>query len=183
MSAAMRRIINTTYISLDAVIEQLETWHFEYVDDDASGLIWDQLAASDALLMGRKSYEGHAEAWPNRDDKFANRINGMQKYVASTTLTEPEWQNTTVIKGNLGEEVTRLKGEPGADILMWGFGPVAATLLQEGLLDELCLLVHPVFVGSEDPNDRLQAPKLSKFDLVDNRAFDSGVVVLTYQPR
>jgi dihydrofolate reductase len=179
----MRRIVNSTYVSLDGVIEHLEKWHFDYVDDDVHGLVWDQLSVSDALLMGRKSYEEHAGAWPEMTGKTADKINAMEKYVASTTMSRAEWNNTTVIEGDLVEQVTELKGKPGKDILMWGFGPVAATLLEHGLLDELCLWVHPVLAGVGEPGDLLLRPGTSsRMELVDNRIFGSGIVVLSYRP-
>jgi RibD C-terminal domain len=114
----MRRMVNSTYVSLDGVIEHLEKWHFDYLDEDAHALIWDQLSASDAVLMGRKSYEGHAEAWPGRTGDFADKVNAMEKYVVSTTMSRAEWNNTTVIDGDLVEQVTELKRKPGRDILM-----------------------------------------------------------------
>jgi dihydrofolate reductase len=107
----------------------------------------------------------------------------MEKYVVSTTMSRAEWNNTTVIDGDLVEQVTELKRKPGRDILMWGFGPVAETLLEHGLLDELCLWIHPVLVGIGEPGDLLfRAGTSSKLKLVDNRTFHSGVVVLTYRP-
>lgn len=179
----MRRILNSTYVTLDGVIEHLEKWHFDYVDEDANALVWDQLSASDAVLMGRKSYEGHAEAWPGRTGDFADKINAMEKYVVSTTMSHAEWNNTTVINGDLVGQVTELKRAPGKDILMWGFGPVAETLLEHGLLDELCLWIHPVLVGIGEPGDLLfRSGTSSKLKLVGNRTFGSGVVVLTYRP-
>jgi dihydrofolate reductase len=179
----MRRIVNSTYVSLDGVIEHLEKWHFDYLDEDANALVWDQLSASDAVLMGRRSYEGHAEVWPGRTDAFADKINAMEKYVVSTTMSRAEWNNTTVINGDLVEQVTKLKRKPGKGILMWGFGSVAETLLEHGLLDELCLWIHPVLVGIGGPGDLLfRAGTSSKLKLVDNRIFNSGVVVLIYRP-
>ena len=134
--------------------------------------------------MGRKSYEGHAAVWPDRDGDFADKINSMKKYVASTTMDEAEWNNTTVIEGDLVETVTKLKQEPGGDILMRGVGPVAEALLENDLLDELCLWIHPVLVGIGEPSDQLfRAGTSSKLELVDNRTFRSGVVALTYRPQ
>lgn len=121
----MRRIINSTFISLDGVINHMEAWHFAYTDDEAGQIATEQLLASDGLLMGRKTYEIYAGAWQERDGEYADKINGMAKYVASTTLTQAEWANSTVLGGDLVEEVTELKQEPGNDVLMHGFGPVA----------------------------------------------------------
>ena len=126
----MRRIINSTNVSLDGVVEIMGGWgwHFEYVADAFDELTRDHLAACDALLMGRRTYETFAEAWPSQTGDYADRINSMKKYVASTTLDKAAWTNSTVIHGDLVEEVTKLKELPGQDIMMFGFGPVARTL-------------------------------------------------------
>jgi dihydrofolate reductase len=179
----VRRIVNSTYVSLDGVIEHLEKWHFEYLDDAANQFAWEQLEASDALLMGRATYEGFAEVWPGRSGKFADKINGMRKYVASTTLGEASWSGATVLRGDLAAEVARVKREPGGDILMYGYGPVAETLLRRGLLDELRLWVHPVLAGIGDEGDLLfRRGETSRLDLVGNRTLDSGLVILSYRP-
>jgi dihydrofolate reductase len=179
----VRRIINSTYVSLDGVIEHLEKWHFDYLDDDADRFGWEQLAASDALLMGRLTYEGFAEVWPEREDDYADKINSMRKYVASTTLERADWPGSKVIEGDLVEAVTEIKREPGEDILMYGFGPVAQTLLQHGLLDELRLWVHPVLVGVGQPSDLLfRSGSTTKLRLLDHQSFDSGLIILSYGP-
>jgi dihydrofolate reductase len=179
----MRRIINSTYVSLDGLIEHLERWHFEYRDDATNKFDWDQLAASDALLMGRRTYEGFAEAWPSQTGEFADKINSMQKYVASTTLAQADWTNAVVIKGDLVEAVSKLKQRPGQDILMYGFGPVAHTLLQHGLLDEVRLWLHPVFVGMGGPSDLLfRGGNTSRMKLVATKTLGSGIVILSYKP-
>ena len=95
----MRRVVNSTYVSLDGVIEHLEQWHFDYFDDEAGQYAWELLSASDALLMGRLTYEGFAEAWSSRSGEFADKINGMRKYVASTTLEEVDWAGSTLSRG------------------------------------------------------------------------------------
>ena len=180
----MRRVINSTYVSLDGLIELLDHWHFDYLDDASNKVEWDQLVTSDALLMGRRTYEGFAEVWPSRDGDFADKINGMTKYVASTTLKRPDWANSVVIDGDLAEEVAKLKRQPGQDILMYGFGPVAQTLLQHGLLDEIRLWVHPVFVGAGGPSDMLfREGNSARLRLAGTRPLASGVVVLSYHPQ
>jgi dihydrofolate reductase len=110
----------------------------------------DEALAADALLLGRKTYEGFAEAWPSRTDEvgFADKMNTMRKFVVSTTLDEPEWTNSTVIKGDVAAEVSRLKQEPGQDLLVYGSGQLLDTLLQHDLVDELRLMVFPVVLGS-----------------------------------
>jgi dihydrofolate reductase len=179
----MRRIIKSTYVSLDGLIEQLEKWLFEYHDDSATRFATDQLFASDTLLMGRRTYEGFADTWPSQTGDFADKINSMKKYVASTTLDKADWANSTVLTGDLVEEVTKLKQQPGGNILMYGFGPVAQTLLQHGLLDEVRLWVHPVFVGTGSPSDLpFREGNTSRMTPVDTRTLGSGVVILSYRP-
>jgi dihydrofolate reductase len=180
---SMRRVVNSTYVSLDGLIEHLERWHFDYLDDDSNAFEWEQLAASDALLLGRRTYEGFAETWPTQSGGFADKINAMTKYVASTTLDHGDWANTTVLGGDLVEEVAKLKQQPGGDILMYGFGPVAQTLLANGLLDEVRLWLFPVFVGVGGPADLLfREGNAARMTLVGTRTFASGVVVHSYRP-
>ena len=130
----MGEIINSTFISIDGVINHMEAWHFAYIDDESEQIALEQLRASEALLMGRHTYEAYASVWPQRGGVLADMINSMPKYVASATLDKAAWNNTTVIKADLVAEVTRLKRQ-GGDILMNGFGPVANTLIANGLLD------------------------------------------------
>jgi dihydrofolate reductase len=179
----MRRIISSTYVSLDGLIELLERWHFDYLDDATNQFEWDQLQAADALLMGRRTYEGFAEVWPSRTGEFADKINTMAKYVASTTLHTADWANTTVLDGDLVQEVAKLSQQPGRDILLYGFGPLAQTLLAHGLLDEVRLWVHPVFVGTGSPSNLLfRQDNTAKMTLVDTKPLPSGIVILSYRP-
>jgi dihydrofolate reductase len=179
----VRRIINSTYVSLDGVMEHMERWHFEYIDDDATAFNSELLSTSDALLMGRLTYESFAEAWPPRSGELADKINAMNKYVASSTLEQAEWRNSTIIEGDLADAVAKLKQEPGQDILMFGFGPVAETLLKRGLLDELHVWVHPLFAGVGGVGDTLlRDGNSARFELAGTRTFGSGVVVLSYRP-
>lgn len=178
----MRRIVNSTFISLDGIINHMDAWHFAYINDEQNEIAMEQLNSGDSLLMGRKTYDVYAPAWSSRDNEMANRINSMKKYVASSTLEEADWNNSTVIKGDLVEEVTKLKKEPGGDIVMHGFGPVAKTLLANGLLDELHLWVHPQFAGVGTREDMLFSEgDNSKFELLGTRTLGSGVVLLSYQ--
>jgi dihydrofolate reductase len=178
----MRRIINSTYVTLDGLIEHLERWHFEYSDDDAEAFTSELLARSDALLLGRRTYESFAEAWPPRTGEVADRINAMRKHVASTTMETADWSNSTVIRGDVADAVSDLKRQPGQDILMYGFGPLAQTLLHRGLLDELHLWVHPVFVGVGDVGDTLlREGNSARFHLAGTRRFGSGIVILSYR--
>jgi dihydrofolate reductase len=178
----MRRIVNSTYVSLDGLIEHLERWHFDYIDDDSDAFTSELLGRSDALLMGRRTYESFAEAWPPRTGEIADKINAMRKHVASTTMETADWSNSTVIRGDVADAVSELKRQPGQDILMYGFGPLAQTLVQHGLLDELHLWVHPVLVGVGDVGDTLLREGTSaRFRLAGTRTFGSGIVILSYE--
>ncbi len=174
----MRRIVNSTYVTLDGVTSDPQEWSLDYFDATAAEYALDKLRASDALLMGRLTYEGFASAWPERSgDEFSERMNAMVKHVASTTLTEPSWNNTHVLRGDLAEAVRALKEQDGGDVLMYGYGPVAQQLVGHGLLDELHLWVHPVLRGAG--SSTVFAPGVTgRYGKVATRTFDSGVVVL-----
>ena len=177
----MRPIINSTFLSLDGVMNHMDKWHFSYINDESDQLTYDQLASCDAMLMGRKTYDIYAAAWPAREGAYPDLINAVRKYVASTTLESPTWQNTTVLQGDLVSSVHALKDSPGAGILMHGFGPVAKSLAREGLLDELHLWLNPAFAGVGDAGDLLLTPGLNLH--VQHRAtrtLSNGVVVVSY---
>lgn len=177
----MGRIVNSTFISLDGVINHMDRWHFEFVDDESDAIALDQLRASDAMLMGRRTYEVYAGAWPGRDGTYADRINAIPKYVVSSTMQEADWANTTVLTGELAETVPELKQAHDRDILMHGYGPVAKTLVREGLLDELCLWLHPMLAGVGTPDDMLFSDGLNtRLTLLEARTLESGVVLLRY---
>ena len=177
----MRRIVNSTFVSLDGVINHMDRWHFDYVDDELSALALDQLRDSDALLLGRHTYDIYASAWPGRDGELADRINAIPKYVASTTMQTADWTNTTIIRGTLVEAVTKLKAEDGKNILMHGYGPVAKTLMRNGLLDTLCLWIHPVLAGVGTTGDMIWGEDVhARLALEDVKTLASGVVMLTY---
>lgn len=176
----MRKIVNSTFVSLDGVVNHMEKWHFDYVDDESDRLALEQLRAADAMLMGRRTYEVYAGAWPGRGGEYADTINALPKHVASTTLRDPAWTNTTVVGGDLVESVRALRAQDGGSILMHGYGPVAKTLLQADLLDELHLWVHPHLAGVGDENDLVLQQGLTKrLELAGTRTLGSGVVVLT----
>jgi dihydrofolate reductase len=177
----MRKLKAWLYVTLDGVVEAPETW---VMPDDA--MFAEQsagYAASDALLLGHRTYEVFAASWPKRGSDIANAdwMNNTRKYVASTTLESPEWQNTTVLEGDVAEAVSRLKREAGATITLNGSATLLRSLLNAGLVDELWLFLHPVVLGSggrlfEDAEDQ---PALT---LGECHAYDNGVVSLTYQP-
>jgi dihydrofolate reductase len=177
----MRTLKAWQYITLDGVVEAPEKWVMpddEMFDEQAAGY-----AASDALLLGRRTYEIFAAAWPQRGSDVANAdwMNNTQKYVVSTTLESPEWQNTTVLAGEVSEAVSRLKQEDGETITLNGSATLLRSLLSAGLVDEMCLFLHPVVLGS---GDRLfdNAEDRVALKLSDCHTYDNGVVSLTYQP-
>ena len=181
----MRKVVASEFVSLDGVVESPEKWHFPYFNDQMGDAIGAAIAASDAMLMGRVLYEEWAAFWPNQDpdeNPVAARMNGVRKYVVSTTLEEPlEWQNSTLIGDNVAEEISRLKEQPGKDISISGSPTLVRSLLEEDLLDELRLMVHPIVVGSgkrlfEDGGDQ------KALQLVDSKIFSTGVLYLSYQP-
>jgi dihydrofolate reductase len=181
--ATMRKVVVSEFVTLDGVMEELPSWTFRSEGEEQQKFKFDELSASDALLLGRVTYEGFAAAWPSVTDEegFAEMMNGYPKYVVSTTLQEPlEW-NARLIKGDLAEEVLRLKQEPGKDILVYGSGDLVNALMKHNLVDEYRLMVFPIVVGS---GKRLLEGEIDTtvLELVDSKTFSSGVVVLTYQP-
>ena len=177
----MRKVIESTLVSLDGVVGEPHTWTGDHFSEKVVAQALDQLTRSDAMIMGRNTYDVYASAWPNRDGVYADLINSIPKYVASTTLDNAAWNNTTVIKGDLVTEVARLK-QQGGDILMHGFGPVANTLITNGLLDILHLWVHPHFAGVGGPGDLLlNEGNNTRLELIGTRILKSGIVLLSYQ--
>lgn len=176
----MRKLIVSTYMTLDGVIEN-PMWTMPFWNDEIAQYQSEDLFASDALLLGRQTYEGFKEAWSARagSDAFTDRMNSLPKYVPSRTLRTGEW-NATILQGDVPAEIARLKQQPGQNILKYGGGELLHTLLQHNLMDELHLLVYPVVLGS---GARL-VPQGSDsgLRLVDTKRFSSGVIALTYQP-
>jgi dihydrofolate reductase len=181
----MGKIVSNFFISLDGVVESPDQWHFPYFDDEMGETIGSAMAEADAMLMGRVLYEEWAAYWPKQDPEenpVAGTMNGRQKYVVSTTLEEPlEWNNSTLIKGNVAEEIEKLKNQPGKDIVISGSATLVRSLLQDGLLDEFKLFVHPIVVGSGKRLFDGEA-ETKPLELVDSKTFSTGVVVLSYQP-
>lgn len=178
----MRKIVAGLFISLDGVVESPETWHFPYFNDEMGAAVGSQMAAADTMLLGRRTYEEFAAFWPNQsgDDPIAAQMNNTPKFVVSTTLESATWQNTTLIRGNVAEELTNLKQQPGKDIGITGSATLVRSLLRDGMLDELHLLLHPIVVGSGKrlfENMGAQVP----LRLVDAQTFSTGVLHLTYQ--
>ena len=180
----MRKIVSTLFISLDGVVEAPADWHFPYFNDEMGEIVGEQMERSDAMLLGRKTYEEFASYWPDQpsDVPPADHMNGVAKYVVTSTLDTPlSWQNSTRIDGDdLRAQLTALKEKPGKDIGITGSGALVRSLLDEGLLDELRLLVHPIVVGSGKRLflDGQQIP----LALADQRTLSTGVLYLTYVP-
>ena len=181
----MRKIINSTYITIDGVIEAPHLWpSLDRPGDERFGQIQAELLEScDAMLMGRHTYDGFAPVWPTRaGDPFSDRINAMPKYVVSTTLKDPEWNNTHVIDRDVVAELTRLKQAAGGHIVQYGFGAVSRLLLEHGMLDELRLWVHPLILGSGRPGDLLfGAVPAVGFHLTDATTLSDGIILLSYE--
>lgn len=176
----MRKLVESTFVTLDGVIEAPQEWSPPYWDDEHAAYARKLLLAADALLLGRATYEGFAQAWPSRSgDEYSDRINAMPKHVASRSLTETGW-NATVLEGELAAEVAALKEQPGADLLKFGSGEVDRTLVAHGLLDELHLWIFPVIAGR---GQRLvEGIGTTHLELVDTTRFASGIVVNVYSP-
>jgi len=181
----MRRIIASEFLSLDGVMESPDQWHFPYWNDEMGQEIMAAMDQADAMLMGRVNYEEWAVFWPQQepaDDSVTGFMNGVRKYVVSTTLKEPlAWNNSTLIGGNVAEKIAELKRQAGGDISISGSGTLVRSLLKDGLIDELRLMVHPVVVGS---GKRLLGDGLDQLplELVESKTFSTGVVYLTYRP-
>jgi dihydrofolate reductase len=181
----MRKIINSTYITLDGVVENPHHWPtLGKAGTDVSYEIQNDLVqASDALVMGRHTYESFAGAWPTRSgDPLSDRLNAMKKYVASTTITEPTWNNTTVISEDLVGELKRLKQQPGKDIVQYGLGTVSFTMMEHGLLDEIRLWVHPLILGRSGPTrPHFLEMAPTHLRLLETKALPNGISILTYR--
>jgi len=189
----MRKVIASEFLSLDGVMEdpggaegsEYGGWSFAYFNEELGQAIGEGFAASDALLMGRTTYEEWAAFWPKQnpeENPDAVQMNAVRKYVVSTTLEEPlEWSNSTLIKENVAEEIEKLKNQPGKDIVISGSGSLVRSLLEDGLIDELRLLVHPIVVGGGKRLFKEGGERMA-LELVDSKTFSTGVVYLTYRP-
>jgi dihydrofolate reductase len=186
----MGKIVATEYVSLDGVVEapgggeefEHAGWSFE-IDRGPEGdkFKLDETLNSEALLLGRVTYEGFAAAWPSMEGEFADRFNAMPKYVVSSTLENPEWNNSTVLKGDVVEEVSRLRRAPGGDIVVHGSPQLVQTLLEHDLIDELRVMVFPVVLGTGkrlfgDTSDK------KRLRLTDSRTVGDGIAILIYEP-
>ena len=186
----MGRIVVTEFVSLDGVVEapggdedyKHAGWSFEIErGDEGDKFKLDEAFSSEALLLGRVTYEGFAAAWPSRDGEFADKFNSMPKYVVSSTLGEPDWNNSTVLKGDVPEQVAKLKQEQEGDIVVHGSPQLVQTLIEHDLVDEYRLMLFPVVLGM---GKRLFGATTDKkrLRLVDSKVVGDGVAILIYQP-
>ena len=176
----MRKVIESTLVSLDGVIEAPAAWTGDYFDSEAAQLAMEQLTASDAMLMGKTTYEMFAAMWPATTGAYAERMNRIRKYVFSTTLQHAGWDNTTIISGDVPAEVSKLRQQDGQDLIIYGHGLLGQTLLAHHLLDELRLWVHPLIVGAGGLFFR--PGQKATLRLAATKTLGNGVIVLTYQP-
>jgi dihydrofolate reductase len=184
----MGKIVVTEFVSLDGVMEapgggedfKHGGWSFEISrGDEGDKFKLDETMASDALLLGRATYEGFAKAWPSRDGEFADRFNSMPKYVVSSTLENPEWNNSTVLEGPLADSVAELKGKHDGDIVVHGSARLVQALIENDLVDELRLMVFPVVLGTGKRVFGETSDK-KRFTLVDSKVVGDGVNIVTY---
>jgi len=186
----MGRIVVTEFVSLDGVMEdpggaedfKHGGWSFEFSrGEDGDKFKLDETLAADALLLGRVTYEGFADAWPQREGEFADKFNEMPKYVVSKTLTEPEWSNSTVLDGDLAKAVEDIRGSHDGDIVVHGSAQLVQSLLERDLVDELRLMVFPVVLGS---GKRLFGETSDKkpLRLTDSKTVGDGVEILIFEP-
>jgi dihydrofolate reductase len=176
----VRKVIESTLVSLDGVIGDPQVWAEPYFNDQAGERALKQLLVSEAMLMGRRTYELFAAMWPASTGAYADRMNGIRKYVFSSTLQTAAWSNSTIIDRDVPAAVGELKRQDGQDLVMYGHGPLGQTLLEHRLLDELRLWVHPLLVGRGATLFREGAN--AALELVATEALGTGVVILTYRP-
>jgi dihydrofolate reductase len=180
----------TEFISLDGVVEdpggsegyKHGGWSFEFDrGEEGDKFKLDETMESEALLLGRVTYAGFADAWPSREGEFADKFNDMPKYVVSSTLEDPDWSNSTVLDGDVGEQVAKLKQEQDGDIVVHGSAQLVQALIENDLVDELRLMVFPVVLGS---GKRLFGETSDKksLRLTDSKMVGDGVAILTYEP-
>lgn len=178
----MRKIIVSEFLTLDGVMESPDKWVFDFISDEQEMFKFKELEESGALLLGRRTYEGFAEAWPTTTDDtgYANMMNDYPKYVVTSTLKEAEWNNTTTIRDNIIDEISELKQLPGKDILIFGSAELVYTLTENNLVDEYRFMIFPVLAGNGKRIFNNGHPcKYLKHTKTET--FHSGVTVLKYQ--
>ena len=177
------RLVATEYVSLDGVFEEPGQWSFPFFSEQASQFKWRELQETDALLLGRRTYEGFAAAWPTMEGtgEFGERMNSMPKYVVSSTLEEASWSGSILVRGDLETEIGELKARPGRDLLLSGSAQLLNGLRRADLIDVYRLMVHPIVLGR---GVRLFADDLDQtvLTLTHHEVFGSGIVILEYGP-
>jgi dihydrofolate reductase len=177
------RLVATEYLSLDGVFEEPGRWSGPFFDEQAGQFKWRELQATDALLLGRRTYEGFSAAWPTMTDtgEFGEKMNSLPKYVVSSTLDKVEWTGSRLIKGDVAEEVRRLKAEPGNDLLLSGSAQLFNALLEANLIDLYRIMLHPIVLGE---GKRLFSGKVGPkaLRLTSTEKFGAGITVLEYVP-
>ena len=176
----MRKIIESTLMSLDGVFSDPHIWATEYFDSEAERHALELLSTADAMLMGRRTYEFFAAAFPHQTGEYGDRVNKIQKYVLSNTLKKADWSNSLVISGDVVAEAAKLKEQGDGDLVIYGHGMLGRTLLGNDLLDELKIWIHPLFLGRGE--SLFQEGAKRKLRLVATKTLGKGVVVLSYQP-
>ena len=177
----MRKIIVTEFVSLDGVMEN-PMWTFKYWNDETAQFKGEETTANHILLLGRVTYEGFAQAWPQRTDEASGGryFNSVRKYVVSNTLDKAEWNNSHIIRGDVLQEITKLKQQDGENLVVHGSCTLVQWLMQHDLVDSYRLLVYPVVLGQ---GKRLfQEGVTATLQLVETRKFSSGVAALIYEP-
>jgi len=178
----MRKIITMTHTTLDGFIDNPHLWSMPYSDEESQAYAMGLTFGCDALLLGRVTYVGMAQAWPGMSNPYADHVNRIEKYVVSSTLEKAEWENSTIVHGDdLVTTVTELKKRPGGDIMIWGCGQLTDTLMEHGLLDEYRLMVSPVILGQGQRLFRGENVTAT-LELVDSTTFDTGLIALAYRP-
>jgi dihydrofolate reductase len=179
----MRKLMVASFVSLDGVIESPMTWALPFFDDESKEYAYQKLADVDTFLFGRVSYEMFSARWPEiKGDKYYDRVNGLKKLVASRTLKDVTW-NAWLIRGDVAEELARVKNQPGKNIMKYGVSQLDRTLLEHNLVDELNIWVLPICVGSgKRAFEDVDTSRL-KLELIDTHRFKNGVVILSYVPR
>jgi dihydrofolate reductase len=177
------RLVATEYMTLDGIAEEPGHWSGPFFDNEAGQFKWSELQASDALLLGRRTYEGFAKAWPTMPGtgEFGEKMNSMPKYVVSSTLDKVEWSGSILIKGNVSEEIRKLKSQPGNDLLLSGSAQLFNSMMKENLIDLYRIMLHPLVLGkglrlfAYDGTERV-------LELTDVKRFGKGITVLEYAP-
>jgi dihydrofolate reductase len=174
----MRNLVISTLVSLDGVASDPQSWAGPYFDAEAAEHSLRRLEDADAFLMGRGSYEYYVPAWPAASGPYMDRLNAMPKYVFSSTLARAEWNNATVVRGDVVEAVRELKAQDGGELVVYGYGQLTRTLLEHDLVDDLSFWVHPIMVGEGTPIFRAGQSKTLRLRGTEVRS--SGVVSLSY---